>query len=142
MQTLTFRLNINECLKYQKSANLFNWSALERRIMKCLPVSSFSSFEFKCYCIINLVYVYQVTPSLTWIGIFFSQNCFYFKLLIIMFIRMFDVQYWNSNNIYNTWKRKKRKTKNLNVVYVLKRINGLCNLNFYFKITWQLKYLN
>ena len=62
----------------------------------------------------------------------FLQNCFYIKLRI-MFIRMFDVQYWKSNNICNTWKPKKGKTKNLNVVYLLKRINGLCNFNFYFK---------
>ena len=27
-------------------------------------------FEFNYYCIIKFVYVYQVTPSLTWIGIF------------------------------------------------------------------------
>ena len=66
----------------------------------------------------------------------FLQNCIYIKLLIIMFIGMFDVQYWKSNNICNTWKIKKGKTKNLNVVYLLKRINGLCNFNFYFKITW------
>ena len=66
----------------------------------------------------------------------FLQNCFYIKLLIIMFIRMFDVQYWKSNNICNTWKIKKGKTKNLNVVYLLKCINGLCNFNFQFKITW------
>ena len=50
----------------------------------------------------------HVTPSLTWIGIFFLQNCFYIKLLIIMFIRMCDVQYWKSNNIWNTWKIKKK----------------------------------
>ena len=65
------------------------------------------------------------------------QNCFYIKLLIIMFIRMFDVQYWKYNNICNTWKIKKGKTKSLKVVYLLKRINGLCNFNFYFKITWR-----
>ena len=53
-----------------------------------------------------------------------------------MSIRMFDVQYWKRNNICNTWKIKKGKTKNLNVVYLLKRINGLCNFNFYFKIKW------
>ena len=28
MQTLTFRLNINEWFKYEKGENLFNWSAL------------------------------------------------------------------------------------------------------------------
>ena len=38
-------------------------------------------------------YIYNlVTSSLTWTGFFF-QNCFYFKLLIIMFIRMFGIQY-------------------------------------------------
>ena len=33
-------------------------------------------------------------------------------------------------------KIKKGKTKNLNVLYLLKRINWSCNFNFYFKITW------
>ena len=41
---------------------------------------------FKCYCIIKFVYVYQVAPSLIWIGIFFFQDCFYITLLIIMSI--------------------------------------------------------
>ena len=66
----------------------------------------------------------------------FLQNCFCIILLIIMFIRIFDIQYWKRNNICNTWKIKKGKTKNLNVVYLLKHINVLCNSNFYFKITW------
>ena len=65
----------------------------------------------------------------------FLQNCFfYIKLLIIMLIRMFDVQYWKSNNICNTWKVKKWKTKNLNVVYLLEHINGLCKFNFSSKL--------
>ena len=34
----------------------------------------------------------------------FLQNCFYIKLLIIMFIRMCDAQYWKISNICNTWK--------------------------------------
>ena len=67
-------------------------------------------FEFKCYCIIKFIYVYPFTPSLTWIGIFFLQNCFCIKLLIIMFIRMCAVQYWKSNNICNTWKIKEKLT--------------------------------
>ena len=72
---------------------------------------------FKCYFIIKFVYVYQVTPSLTWMNwnlfFFFSRNCFYIKLLIIMFVKMFDIQYWKWNNTYHIWKIKKRKTKNL-----------------------------
>ena len=33
----------------------------------------------KCYCIIKFVYVYQVTPNLTWIGIsFFSRSLLYY----------------------------------------------------------------
>ena len=36
------------------------------------------------------------------------QNCFYIKLLIIMFIRMCDVQYWKNNNIGNIWKIKEK----------------------------------
>ena len=39
-----------------------------------------------------------------------------------------------SNNFCHTWKIKKGKTKNLNVVYLLKRINGLCNFNFTSKL--------
>ena len=39
----------------------------------------------------------------------FLQNCFYIKLLIIIFIRMFDVQYWQSNNICYL---KNKETKN------------------------------
>ena len=46
-------------------------------------------FGVKCYGITKYVYVYQITPCLTWIGIFL-QNCFCSKLLIIMFIRMFN----------------------------------------------------
>ena len=44
-------------------------------------------------CIVKFIYVYQVTPSLTWIESFIFQDCFYIKLLIVMFIRMFDIQY-------------------------------------------------
>ena len=68
----------------------------------------------------------------------FLQNCFYIKLLVILFIKMFDVQYWKTNNICNNWKIKKGKPKNLNVVYLLKCINGLYNFNFYFETTWSL----
>ena len=46
-----------------------------------------NTLVFKCYCIIKFVYVYQVTPSLALIGIFFIHDCFYITLLIIMFIR-------------------------------------------------------
>ena len=67
---------------------------------------------------------------------FLKKNCFYIKLVIIMFIAMFDEQYWKSNNFCHTCKIKKGKTKNLNVVYLLKCINGLCNFNFNFKVTW------
>ena len=59
---------------------------------------------------------------------FFLQNCIYIKMLIIMFIGMFDVQYWKSNNICNTWKIKKGKIKNLNLVYLLKHINGFSKI--------------
>ena len=43
---------------------------------------------------------------------------------IVMFIRMFDIQYWKCSNIWNAWKIKKGKTKNLYVVYLTKHING------------------
>ena len=60
-----------------------------------------------CQIAQRTTYVYQVTPSLTWMGIFFLfQNCFYIKLLMIIFIRMFGIQYWKCNNICSTWKIK------------------------------------
>ena len=34
-----------------------------------------------------------------------------YKLVIIMLIDMFDMQYWKCNNIYNTWKRKGKLLK-------------------------------
>ena len=61
------------------------------------PVLKFSKYIIakylvcKCYCIIKFVYVYQVTPSFTWINFFF-QDCFCITLLIIMF----DIQYWTT----------------------------------------------
>ena len=98
------------------------------------PVLSFSKsyqnteiakyFGVKCYCIIRSIYVFQVTPSLTWIGIFFSffvQDCFYTELL------MFDTQYEKWNNIYSTWKIKKGKIKNLYVVYLV-GISNACEV--------------
>ena len=72
-------------------------------IWKSEPVSFFSTSEFKCYCIIKFVYVCLSGHSkfdMDWN--LFLQNCFYIKLLIIMFIRMFDVQYWKYNNICNS----------------------------------------
>ena len=51
-----------------------------------------NTLVFKCYGIIKFIYVYQVTPSLTWIGIFFFHDRFYITLLIIIFIRIFDIQ--------------------------------------------------
>ena len=79
------------------------------KILWCSNVIALSnSYKF--------IYVYQVIPSLPWIGIFvFPQDSFYVKLVIIMFIRMFEIQYWKCNNICNTWKIEKGKTKNLNV---------------------------
>ena len=58
-----------------------------------------------------------------WESSFFFQDCFYIKLLIIMVFRMFDIQYWKCNNICNTWKINKGKTKNLIVVFLIKHIN-------------------
>ena len=108
---------------------------------------------FKCYCIIKFLYVYQVTPSLTWIGIYFCfRDCFYITLLI-MFIRMFGIQYWKCNSICNSWKiKEKLKGIILDKTYqwvflmhlkyirlvILKRlfILGLSNFKFSFKISW------
>ena len=73
----------------------------------------------KCYCIIKFVYVYQVTPNLTWIGIsFFSRSLLYYILIIMRY------EHWKCNNICNIGKIKKGKTENLNVVYLLKHIRG------------------
>ena len=36
------------------------------------------------------------------------ENCFYIKVLITMFIKMCGIQYWESNNICNTWKIKEK----------------------------------
>ena len=105
-------------------------------IWKSKPVSSFSrklsryqnSEILLSLNVIALSNSYMFIRSLqVWHGLesfFFLQHYFYTTLLLIMFIRMFDVQYWKNNNICNTWKIKKQKTKNLEVVYLLKRING------------------
>ena len=54
------------------------------------------------------LYMY-IRPLQVWYGFeYFLQNCSYIKLLISMFIRMCDVQYWKTNNICNTWKIKKK----------------------------------
>ena len=54
------------------------------------------------------LYMY-IRPLQVWYGFeYFLQNCFYIKLLISMFIRMCDAQYWKSNNICNTWKIKEK----------------------------------
>ena len=58
------------------------------------------------------------------VSIFSFQDCFYITLLIIMSIRMSEIQYWKCYNICNTWKIKGRKTKNLNMVHLIKHING------------------
>ena len=51
-------------------------------------------------------YMY-IRSLLLWQGLesFFLQHCFYYKLLIIMFIRMCDAQYWKSNNSQNGWEK-------------------------------------
>ena len=62
--------------------------------------------------VIALSNSYMYIRSLqAWHGLesFFLQNCFYIKLLIIVFIRMCDVQYWKSSNIWNTWKIKEKQ---------------------------------
>ena len=53
------------------------------------------TLAFKCYCLTKFVYVYQVTPSLNGLESFFNKKeCFFVKLMIIMFIGMFNIQYW------------------------------------------------
>ena len=104
----------------------------EMFIWKSKPVSSFSRKlsryqNNKIFLSLNLFALstlYMFIRSLqAWHGLeFFSAKCVYIKLLIIMFIRMFDIQYWKCNNICNTWKIKKERTENLNVVYLLKRV--------------------
>ena len=48
-------------------------------ILWCLNISPLSNLY-------TYLYVYQVTLSLTWIGISFFRDCFYITLLIIIFI--------------------------------------------------------
>ena len=97
--------SITEWFKYQKGKKTHQLISPINTdhvmfIWRGKPVLSFSKsyqnteiakyFGVKCYCIIRSIYVFQVTPSLTWIGIFFSffvQDCFYTELL------MFDIQY-------------------------------------------------
>ena len=40
--------------------------------------------------------------NMDWNLFFFFQDCFYITLLIIMFTRMFGIQYRKCNNICNT----------------------------------------
>ena len=85
-----------------------------------LPVKKLSRYQnskiFLSLNFIALSNLYMYIRSLqVWHGLksfFLLQNCFYIKLLIIMFIRICDLQYWKINNICNTWKIKK-KLKNL-----------------------------
>ena len=89
---------------------------------------------FKCYCIIKFVYVYQVTPSLTWIGIFFG-----IFILLIMFIRMFDIQYWKYNNTCHIWKTpysKKLKHNDFNAKLTWRKLWR--SRNFYFTFSMKL----
>ena len=70
----------------------------------------------KCYCIIKLAYVYQVTPSLTWIGIFFFQIVFIsftLNCLLLCLLGCFIYNIECAINSCNTWKIKKGKTMNL-----------------------------
>ena len=60
--------------------------------------------------VIALSNLYMYIRSLqAWHGLrSFSAKFFYIKLLIIMFMRICDVQYWKNNNIWNTWKIKEK----------------------------------
>ena len=55
------------------------------------------------YCITEFVHAYQATTSLAKTRKFFQSNFHIFKLLIILFISVFDMQYWKSKNICNAW---------------------------------------
>ena len=67
---------------------------------KMLPYQTTGVFNY--WCLIEFVYAYQVTRSLTRNGIFLQKNLHILKLL------MFDMQYWKCNNIYSAWKIKEK----------------------------------
>ena len=82
-------------------------------ILCCLNVVALSNFY---------MYTGYYKFNMDW-NLFFSRSL-YDILQIIIFIRMFDIQYWKCNSTCHIWKIKKGKTKNLNVVYSIKHING------------------
>ena len=64
------------------------------------------------YAVISFIFPlksYQSTKTITWI--FFQSKLHIFKLLIVLFIFLFDMQYWKWNKICNNWKIK----ENLNI---------------------------
>ena len=85
---------------------------LYEMIMKCLVkgVRQYHIFSKKLpnqntvvfkYCfVIGFVYEYQAIQSLAGTGVIFQNNLYIFKVLIILFIKMFDMQYWKWNNIH------------------------------------------
>ena len=54
------------------------------------------------------VHVCQANTNLVRTGIFFQNKLHISKLLTIIFISMFDMQYWNSIDVCNTWKIKEK----------------------------------
>ena len=71
-------------------------------------------------------------------GIFFLNNPCIFKLLIIISISMFDMQYWKHNNVSNTWKISKNYKsycgllkKKYNWVIIMQPIHTFCILNHF-----------
>ena len=69
-----------------------------------------NSVLFNHYCITEFVYVNQAFTSLE-LESFFQNKLHISKLLV--FISMFDKQYWKCSKVCNTWKIKKKLTKKL-----------------------------
>ena len=78
---------------------------LYEMIMKCLvkglrqyhifskKLPNQNTVVFKYCFVIEFVYEYQAIQSLAGTGVIFQNNLYIFKVLIILFIKMFDMQY-------------------------------------------------
>ena len=112
----TFRLDINEWFKYEKGETLQLISPVNTDdvmfIWKSKPVLSFSEklSRYQNSEILLSLNVIALSNSFMYIGLlqawqglgsFFLQNYFYIKLMIVIFIKICDVQYWKSNSICN-----------------------------------------
>ena len=120
---------ISESSPYQSDYPWFLKCALSLNLEKPIPIISADVWSIKqClfkevqqfylslkspktpqYCIVQVfVYVNQFIPTWTRTGLSFQYSLYILKLLIIMFISMFDIQYWKCSSICNTLKIRKK----------------------------------